>query len=465
MQENVVDTKIKSNKLQQQKMNFTKETIDELNAVVKVKLGPEDYSDRVEKILKDYQKKANVPGFRPGKVPSGMIKKMYGKSILVDEINKILYDSLNGFIADNKLEVLGNPLPKRNEAETIDWDNQKEFEFSYDLGLAPQFEVELTPKEQFDYLQVKVDDETISKYATDIARRYGKVGNPEISQDSDLLFGDFNEVDDKGALIENGISKSTTLAVDTIKDEKLKKQFIGLTKGAKLTLNPADLSENKTDLAAMLGISKEQAEDLKSNFSFTLTNISRIEPAELTEDFFGKVYGPEVKTIEQFREKIKEELTQMYAADSDRKLKNDIVLRLIEKLKIELPDEFLKRWLMAVNEQPLTYEQVDSEYNAYSNGLRWQLIENKIFRNNDVKVSADEVKEYVRGLVREQFARYNQVEMQDEDLEGTVTRVLSNEEEAKKLYERLYEIRLMDLFKRNFTLNNKEVSVEELYKA
>ncbi|MBL0046731.1 MAG: trigger factor [Bacteroidetes bacterium] len=446
-------------------MNFTKEKIDELNAVVKVKLGPEDYVDRVEKILKDYQKKANIPGFRPGKVPSGMIKKMYGKSILVDEINKILYDSLNGYISENKLEVLGNPLPKRDDAQSIDWDNQKEFEFSYDLGLAPQFDIELSAKEKFDYLTVKIDEDTISKYATDMARRYGKVGNPEVSQDNDLLFGDFVEVDENGNAIELGITKSTTLAVDTIKDEKLKKQFIGLSKGAKVTVTPSDLSENKTDIAAMLGITKEQAEELKNKFTFNLTNISRIEPAELTEEFFGKVYGNEVKTEEQFRAKIQEELSQMYAVDSDKKLKNDIVIRLIDKLKIALPDEFLKRWLMAVNDKPLTYEQVDAEYNAYSNGLRWQLIENKILRNNSINITNEELREYVRGLVREQFARYNQLEMQAEDLENTVNRVLSNQDEAKKLYERMYDIRLMDLFKRTFTLNNKEVSVEELYKA
>ncbi len=446
-------------------MNFTQEKIDELNAVVKVKLGPEDYVDRVEKILKDYQKKANIPGFRPGKVPNGMIKKMYGKSILVDEINKILYDSLNGYISEQKLEVLGNPLPKRDDAQSIDWDNQKEFEFSYDLGLAPQFDIELSAKEKFDYLTVKVDDETITKYSTDMARRYGKVANPEISQDSDLLFGDFVEVDANGNAIELGITKSTTLAVDTIMDEKLKKQFIGLAKGAKVTVTPSDLSENKTDLAAMLGITKEQAEEIKNKFTFTVTNISRIEPAELTEEFFGKVYGNEVKTAEQFRAKIQEELSQMYAVDSDRKLKNDIVIRLIDKLKIALPDEFLKRWLMAVNDKPLTYEQVDAEYNAYSNGLRWQLIENKILRNNSINITNEELREYVRGLVREQFARYNQMEMQAEDLESTVDRVLSNQDEAKKLYERMYDIRLMDLFKRTFTLNNKEVSVEELYKA
>jgi trigger factor len=446
-------------------MNFTKEKIDELNAVVKVKLGPEDYADRVEKILKDYQKKANVPGFRPGKVPSGMIKKMYGKSILVDEINKLLNESLNGYIVENKLEVLGNPLPKRNEDLVIDWDNQKEFEFSYDLGLAPQFEIDLSAKDKFDYLTVKVDEETINKYANDIARRYGKVANPEISQDADLLFGDFAEVVSSGNLVELGITKSTTLAVDTIKDAALKNKFIGLSKGAKVNVNPSELSENKTDIAAMLGITKEQAEGLSNNFVFTLTNISRIEPAELTEEFFGKVYGNEVKTEAAFKDKIKEELSQMYSVDSDRKLKNDVVLHLIDKLKISLPDEFLKRWLMAVNDKPISYEQVDKEYNVYSNGLRWQLIENKIFQNNNIRVSKEELKDYVGSLVKEQFARYNQMDMQPEDLESTVNRVLSNEEEAKKLYERMYDMRLMDLFKNTFTLNKKEVSVEELYKA
>ena len=446
-------------------MDFTKEKIDELNAVVKVKLGPQDYEDRVEKILKDYQKKANVPGFRPGKVPSGMIKKMYGKSILVDEINKILHDSLNGYITENKLEVLGNPLPKRNDAQDIDWDNQKEFEFSYDLGLAPQFDVELSAKEKFDFLTVKIEEDTIDKYATDIARRYGKVTNPEVSQDSDLLFGDFVEVDDAGNAVELGISKSTSLAVDTIKDEKLKQQFIGLTKGNKVIVNPNHLSENKADVAAMLGVTKEVAETITNKFVFTLTNISRIEPAEMTEELFGKVYGKEVTSLEQFRAKIKEELSQMYVEDSNRKLKNDIVLRLIENLKIALPDEFLKRWLMAVNEKPLTYDQVDTEYNNYSNGLKWQLIENKILRNNEIKISAEEVKDYVKVLVREQFARYNQIEMQDEDLESTVSRVLSNEDEAKRLYERMYDMRLMDLFKSTFTLNAKEVTVEEFYKS
>lgn len=446
-------------------MNFTKEKIDELNAVVKVKLGPEDYADRVEKIMKDYQRKASIPGFRPGKVPSGMIKKMYGKSVLVEEINKILNDSINGYIVENKLEVLGNPLPKRDESNTIDWDNQKEFEFSYDIGIAPQFDVELSAKEKFDYLVVNVDDKIISQYATDIAKRYGKVGNPEVSQDNDLLFGDFVEVDLAGTPVELGITKSTTLAIDTIKDEKLKAQFIGLSKGSKVTVNPNDLSENKTDIAAMLGVTKEQAEGIKNNFTFTVTNISRVEPAELTEDFFGKVYGPEVKTEEEFRAKIKEELSQMYAVDSDRRLKNDIVLKLIENLKLSLPDEFLKRWLMAVNDKPISYEQVTAEYNSYSNGLRWQLIENKILKNNEIKIDNEELREYVRSLVREQFARYNQIEMQAEDLENTVNRVLSNQDEAKKLYDRMYDLRLMDLFKRTFTLVNKEVSVEELYKA
>lgn len=446
-------------------MNFTLEKNDDLNAIVKVKLGPEDYSAKVEKVLKDYQKKASIPGFRPGKVPNGMIKKMYGKSILVDEINKILNDSLNGYIVDNRLEVLGNPLPKRDQEHTIDWDNQKEFEFSYDLGLAPKFEIDLNKSEKFDYLTVKIDAATISKYANDIARRYGKVSNPEVSMDNDLLFGDFVELDQNENPIEQGIFKSTSLAVDTIANNELRKQFIGLSKGSKIVVNSNEITENKTDLAAMLGIPKEQAEKLASKFSFTLTNISRIEPAEMTEEFFGKVYGKEVTTEEEFNSKIKEELNQMYAIDSDRRLKNDIVLRLVDKLKIALPDEFLKRWLMAVNDKPISYDQVSQEYNSYSNGLRWQLIENKIVKNHNLVVNHEEVKEYVRNLVKEQFMRYNQLEMQAEELEGTVNRVLANEEETKKLYQRMYDLRIMELFKNTFTLTNKEVSVEELYNA
>jgi len=440
-------------------MNITKENIDELNAVLKVHVGPEDYQNKVEGALKEYQKKANIPGFRPGKVPVGMIKKMYGKSILVDQINKLLSDSLYGYLTENKIEVLGNPLPKRDEH--IDWDTQKEFTFSYDLGLAPQFKVELSPKEKFTYYQVKVDDQLIDKYVDDIRRRYGKITNPEIAEENDLLFGEFAELDSEGNILEGGILKNSSIAIDRVKDEELKNKLIGAKKEDKIIVDPLKVSGNAADVAAMLGIDKEKAESLTSNFRFTVFNISRMGLADLNSELYNKVYGPSVNSIEEFRARIKEELSSMFNQDSDRKLKNDIVTTLIEKLNLQLPDEFLKRWLLVANEKPVTMEQVESEYHNYSKGLKWQLIENKIIRDNNLKVERAEAEEFTRNLIKENYAKYNQVAMEEDDLEGTVKRILENEKEAQRLYEKLYDDKLMDYFKSSFTIENKEVTYDE----
>jgi trigger factor len=445
-------------------MNFTKEQVDPLNAVVKVKVQEEDYAGAVDKILKDYQKKANMPGFRPGKVPAGMIKKMYYKPVLVDEINKLLSSKVSGYIQENKLDVLGQPLPRLESDRNIDWDNQKEFEFSYDVGLAPKFEVDLSPKEKFDYYKIRVEASLTDKYVNDIAKRYGKMINPEISEAGDLLFGDFQEVDASDKAVEGGISKSTTLSLDTIKDENIKKQFIGLSKGASVVINPKKLSGNPADMASLLGITQEAAQQVTNNVKFTVTNISRMEPADLTEEFFAKVYGPSVTTLEQFREKVNEELNGMFHAESERRFKNDVVMRLVKKLNLELPDEFLKRWLMAANEKPITRDQVDSEYTGYSNALRWQLIENKILRDNQVNVSNEEVVDYTKGIIRNQFSKYNQTDIEEEELSRTAQRVLKDEKESRRIFEKLYDDKLMSLFKASFTLAEKEISEEEFYK-
>jgi trigger factor len=445
-------------------MNFTKQQVDDLNAIVKVKVQEEDYASAVEKILKDYQKKANMPGFRPGKVPVGMIKKMYYKPVLVDEINKLLNQKISGYIQENKLEVLGQPLPRIADDSTIDWDNQKEFEFAYDLGLSPKFEVDLSHKEKFNYYLVKVEDRLTDKYVNDIAKRYGKLINPEVSESGDLLFGDFQEVDANGQNVEGGVSKTSTLALDTIKDEAIKKQFVGISKGASVTIDPKKAAGNPADMAAMLGITQDAAQQLNNPVKFTITNISRMEPAELNIEFFKKVYGDEVNTVEQFRERVNEELKGMYLAESERKFKNDVVLRLVKSLNLNLPDEFLKRWLVAANEKPVTLEQVSSEYKNYSDALRWQLIENKILQSNQINVSNEEVVDYTKSLIRKQFARFNQNEMDEQELNNTAQRVLGDEKESRRLFEKLYDEKLMTLFKASFTVTDKEISEEDFYK-
>ncbi|MEO6883207.1 MAG: trigger factor [Bacteroidia bacterium] len=447
-------------------MDFTKQEVDQLNAVIKVKVTPADYETKVDAALKTYQKKANMPGFRPGKVPSGMIKKMYGKSLLVDEINKLLQENLYKYITENNIEALGNPLPKHDAEKQIDWDNQKDFEFTYEIGLAPKFNVELSAKEKFNKYIVRIDDELINKYASDIYKRYGKVATAEVSEADDILFGDFVELDAAGNIVPGGIFKSSSLAVERIKNEGLKKQIIGLKKGDKVIVESSKLSENMTDLAAMLGIDKEKAAQLKCNFQYTVTNISRLAPAEKNQELFDKVYGKDVvKTEEEFNAKIKEELTGMFSNDSEKRLKRDIVEALMKKIAISLPDEFLKRWLMEVNEKPLTYEQISAEYVGYAEMLKWQLIENKILKDHQIKVDNDEATAYVKELVKVHYLRAGQANIDENEIEKTAQRVLANEEEAKKVYNDLYEKKTMKLYTSTFTIEEKEVSYEEFSKS
>lgn len=445
-------------------MDITKENIDELNAVLKVKIGPQDYNNQVESALKNYQKKVQMPGFRPGKVPVGLVKKMYGKSILVDELNRIISDSLHKYITDNQIEVLGNPLPKATN-DGIDWDNQKDFEFLYELGLAPQFSVELSNKDKFVYELVKIEPSLTEKYVNDIAKRYGKVTYPETSEGSDLLMGDFVELDAAGGILAGGIFKSSSLALDRVKDETEKAKLIGIKKEDKVTVDVKKLSDNLTDVAAMLGIDKAKAAELTSSFQFTVKNIGRVMPSELNQELFDKVYGPgAVTTEEEFRNKINEELRGMYAGDSERKFYNSVVDALMGKVNIKLPDDFLKRWITATNEKPVTLEQVSAEYEGYANGLRWQLIENKIIKDHGVTVTHDEVMEHVRGLILDQARRYGAPELSGDELEKTVKQVLSKEEEVKKIYDRLYGAKVMQLFKQKFTIEEKEVPYDEFFK-
>lgn len=446
-------------------MNITQENIDELNAVLKVKVVAEDYLPKVEGALKNYQKKATIPGFRPGKVPTGVIKKMYGKSVMVDEINKLLSDSLYKYINDNKIEILGNPLPKADSDKNIDWDNQKEFEFMYEMGLAPKFEVELSPKDKFTYQVVKIDEELVNKYVNDIAKRYGKVEQIDVAAEGDLLNGDFVELDANGEILPGGLFKTSSVFIDRLKDDA-KKAFIGLKVGDKTVVDAQNLTANITDLGAMLGLDKEAAAAFNAKLQFTVKGISRLAASEINQELFDKIYGPgTVNSEEEFREKIREELRNMFVNDSERKFYNDVVDHLMSKVNFNLPSEFLKRWIVAVNEKPVSAEQVEAEFDGYAKGLKWQLIENKIIKDNNITVTNEEVIEHTKNLILAQFGKMQQMPMSDEDLEQTAKRVLANEEEAKKIYEQVYGQKVMTLFKTKFTLENKEVAYDEFFNS
>ncbi len=446
-------------------MNITQENIDDLNAVIKVKVTASDYLPKVEAALKQAQKKASIPGFRPGKVPASMIKKMYGKSVMVDEINKLLSDSLYKYINENKIDVLGNPLPKADDNKVIDWDNQNEFEFMYEMGLAPKFNLELSAKDKFEYTTVKIDDELINKYTTDIAKRYGKVEQVDVVAEGDLVNGDFVELDANGEILAGGIFKSSSVFIERVK-EATKKQFVGLKVDDKIVLEAQNITDNSVDLAAMLGVDKTVAENLTAKFQFAVKSISRLAGAEVNQELFDKIYGAGVvNSEEEFKAKIREELAAMFVNDTERKFYNQVVDHLMNKVNFNLPEEFLKRWIVAVNEKPVTLEQVDAEFENYAKGLKWQLIENKIIKDNDIQVTNEEVIEHTKDLITKQFGKMSPNVMSDSELADTAKRVLANQEEAKKIYEQVYGQKIMTLFKTKFTLENKEVAYDDFFKS
>jgi trigger factor len=448
-------------------MNITQENIDALNAVVKVKLEPNDYTEKVDQALKNYQKKAAMPGFRPGKVPSSLVKKMYGKTILAEEVNRLLSDNLYKYITDNKLDILGNPLPKEEVNNAVELDLGKEFEFHFDMALAPAFNVDLGKSGTLTEYTVCVDDKLINNYVQDITRRYGQVAPADTAGDGDLLMGDFVELDANGEIVPGGIFKSSTIFLDNpAKDHH--KVLVGAKVDDKFDLTTEQIADNINDLASKLGVEPHAAEGLKNKFRFTVKTISRLVPAEMNQELFDKIYGPGAVTSEDdFRQKIAGELSSMFVRETEQKLRNDIRAALLKATPLTLPDEFLKRWLMAANEKPITPEQLEAEYPTYAEQLKWQLIENKLIRENDIKVTAEEATEHVKGILKENFARYgrNPDEVSEDELNDTARRVLSKEDEAKRIFEDMYAQRLMTLYKMKCTIHQKEVSYEEFLAA
>lgn len=444
-------------------MNISKENTDSLNAVLKIELSAADYQERVDKVLSDYRKNADMPGFRKGKVPMGVVKKRYGISVKVEEINKLLSDSVSKYIMEEKLDILGNPLPK--ESSPIDWEKQEKFVFEYELGLAPDFEVKISKRNKLPFYVIKADDAMIDKYADDIAKRYGKMSSPEKVVDKDLVYGTFLELDTEGNVVEDGVTNQASVSLDAIKTKKLKNEFLGSEKGTVITLDPKKNFQSDTDAAAMLNIDKEAFSSLNTKFSFTIENISRMEPAALDVELFDKVYGVGVvKNVKEFRAKIAAEAENMFIAESDRKFQNEAVEFLLDKTSFDLPEEFLKRWMQSVSEKPITLAEIDSEFEGYKKSLKWQIIENKIATENKLSVSREEAIGQAKKLIAAQMAQYGQMSPEEEQLEQYAQQVLANKEEEKNVYDRVFASKMTSFFKEAFKLEEKEISYDDFTK-
>ena len=430
-------------------MDITRENTDALNAVVKVDIIADDYQPKVDKILVDYRKKADIPGFRKGHVPMGMIKKQYEKSVMIDEVNKLLQDSLNKYLTEEKIEILGNPIPRSQENFT--WDT-KNFSFEFELGLVPQFEVNLTSKKKITQYVINADDSLINKEVENLQSRYGKMSAVDIINENTNVTGTFvNE--------EKEIENKSTINLSDIKGKTNLKKFVGSKVGDVIELNTKSLFSDDSKLMGALGLSNEEIEGLNIKVLFTIEETTEIELADLDQELFDKLFTDgSVKSVTELRNKIKEDAEKQFLQQADQQLLNSVTEFLIDNTSFDLPSEFLQKWLATAGEKQLTPEEAAEEYNKSEKGLRYQLIQEKILKGNDIKLDYEELKDYAKGFIRTQMAQFGNMNPEDAELDDIANRILGNQEEAKKLQDQLMNQKLMTFYKEKITFKTKKVT-------
>lgn len=437
-------------------MKITKNDIDALNSVVKIDISANDYQEKVDTQLKSFRKKANIPGFRKGHVPMSLVKKQYGKSVMIDEVNKLLQESLNKFLVEEKLDVLGNPLPKMQEDFT--WEGE-EFSFEFELGLVPEFEVNLKPKKAINAYKIVADKTMVDNQVKNLREQYGKlVAQSEVEEGSSITGTFSNE--------EKEIEKKATFKMENIKGKANQKKLLGKKAGELVKLKTKNLFTDEHMLMHNLGVSHDEVHDLDIAVELNIEEVNKTEMAELNQEFYDKLFGADlVKSEEEFRTKLKEDAEKQFASQADQQLLNAVIESLIENTKFDLPETFLKKWLAVSGEKPLSTEEAGQEYERSEKGLRYQLIESKLMADNEaLQMNFEDLKEYTKGFVKAQMAQFGDNALGDKELDDIVQRVLSNQDEVKRLSDQLKNEKLLTFFKENIKLKTKEVTYEEFVK-
>jgi trigger factor len=430
-------------------MKITRENIDALNAVVKVDIAKADYSEKVEKILTDYRKTANIPGFRKGHVPMGMVKKQYGKAVLAEEVNKILQENLNKYLTEEKIDVLGNPLPRMKD---ISWEDD-DYSFEFELGLSPEFDVDLSAKTKITRYDVKADDKMIDDQIENIQKQYGKIiAQNEISADSEITGTFSNETE--------GIENKFTFTLDQIKGKTNEKKFIGAKAGDQINLKTKSLFKDTNVLKNALKV--EQADGLEIEVNFEVNETNGRELADLDQDLFDKLFGKDtVTSVSEVKEKIKADAEKQFAQQADQKFLNDVTEHLVDNTKFDLPSEFLTKWMQTAGEKQLSLDEAKAEFEKSEKSIRYQLIEGKLMKDNDLKVDFEDVKENAKGMIKMQMAQFGQTNPSDKELDDIASRVLSNQDEVRKISEQVVSQKLLNLYKEKTKVKTKELSYED----
>lgn len=433
-----------------------------LNGIIRISLKKSDYQEQVELQLKAYKRKAKMPGFREGKIPSGLIKKMYWKTALIDEINKLLQKTLLEYLQKEQLNLLGNPLPK--ESQIIDWDNDEDFTFDYEVGFAPEIKIQIKSKQKLNEYKIIADDHYVGRIIKDLSTRYGQFSEPKKISHQDRVFARFTEIDVKGFIKESGIMKENYFSVSSIK-KKFQDLFIGLKKNHELTVNILEIFSDKQTITHLLNITEEQISNLSSNFKINVLNISRVNPASINKDLFDKIYGKDsIKTEKEFQIKIKEEAEKTFQKDSDIKFLNDSREYLLNNHTIDLPNSFLKKWLLSVNEKKASKEQIEAEYPNYIDGLKLQLMEKEIMKENNIKIKQEEIDLCAQQMIRSQMAQYGHPNPSQDEVDKLVEKISEKEEERNKIIDYVRSQKLCAFYKGVFKINKKKVTFEEFSK-
>jgi trigger factor len=437
-------------------MNITRNNVDALNAIVTVEVAKNDYAEKVNKVLADYRKNAAIKGFRKGTVPMSLIQKQYGKAILLEEVNKLLQDNLNKYLVAEKLDILGNPLPK--VTEDFNWDVE-DYKFEFELGLAPEFTVDLAAKNNLVQYKIVADDKMLNDQIARIQKQYGKLIAKDTVEEGNDVSGFFTNE-------EKGINNRTTLSLDTFADKKTAKSFIGKKVGDVVTLKTKGLFDDDHKLMDVLAIGHDDVHGLDIEVTFTIDEVVGHELATLDQELFDKLFGPKVVTsVAELKAKIKEDAEQQFKQQADQKFLNDVTESLIATTKFDLPASFLKKWIQTAGENPMSPEEAEAEYNKSEHGLRYQLIEGKVMADNNLQITFEELKDYTSNVIKKQMAQFGQMNPTDEDVQGIVARVMANQDEVKRLSEQVMSEKMLNLFKDKVKAKTKEVSYDDFIKA
>ena len=438
-------------------MKITQNNIGDLSATLTLLIEKNDYEPRVKKNLNDYRRKAEIKGFRTGMAPMSMIEKVHGKTALLDEINKIMSESLNKYVADNNLNLLGEPIPSESEQKPIDWDGGGDFEFVFEIGMAPKIEFTLTEKDKIPYYKIAVSEEDKEKYKENILRQNGKLEDVDAIEEEDFIKADLEQGERK---IEDSY-----ISLKVIPTKTLKKPFIGKKVGDELTVDVKKTFTNETDLAALLKIKKEELAEIEPKFKITIKEVKRMAPAVADQELYDKLFGKDVvKSDEEFMQKLEDKIREEYSHESEYRFTVDAYNALLKKTKIELPDEFLKRWLNYSNEGKITQEMIDKEYPLFADDLRRQMIRGYILKEQKIELKHEDLLDHARKMASYQFSMYGIHNAPEEHLTHYANSILANEKELKRIYEKVESDKVIEYVKATVKLDEKEITIENLQK-